>query len=98
MARSKLLTATFHTTTHDTRKGFGFPIELFRLFGFKTKPPSLVALTIMRSNGEIAFCGVSKFTSSGNEIIEANTCRNLGYQEKIIVMASRAANPRLDSN
>jgi hypothetical protein len=94
MAGPRLLTATFHATTYSTRKGFKFPAQLFRLFGFKTKPPSLVALTIMRSSGEIAFCGVSKFTTSGSEIIEANTCRNLGYQENIIVIASRAANPR----
>jgi hypothetical protein len=87
LATKDLLSVTFKATTYrNPRKGFGFPTELYKAFGFKGG--SEVALLITKLSGEVIFCGISKFIS-GPEITEARTVKQLGRGQKIRVVAFR---------
>ena len=85
------VTATFSKKTYSKKKGFEFPAKLHALFGFRKN--DRVALLIARPSGEVVFCGISRFTS-GTEVTEVETCRNLELGEDILVTASRAPTPR----
>ncbi len=90
MSVPNLLSVTFQTTTYATsRKAFAFPQTLFTAFGFGEGHPDRVALVIRTLSGETLFCGISDFIS-GAEVTKAETCRNLGFSQEIIVTASRA--------
>lgn len=91
-----LLAATFQVKTYSkkhsrSRRGFSFPQELSRAFGFgRPHAKDRVALTIRALSGETLFCGISNFISGSDEITDAKTCSSLGFSQRIVVTASRA--------
>jgi hypothetical protein len=96
MSVPNLLTVTFQVTTYSkkhsrSRRGFSFPQELSRAFGFgRPHAEDRVALMITTVSGETLFCGISNFISGSDEITEAKACRNLDFAQEIRVTASRA--------
>jgi len=96
MSVPNLLNVTFRVTTYSkehprSRKGFSFPQELSRAFGFgRPHAKDRVALMITTLSGQTPFCGISNFISGSNEITEAKPCRNLDFAQEIRVTASRA--------
>ena len=88
MATKNLLSVTFQTTTYrNPRKGFSFPKELYKAFGFTGG--SEVALLITKLSGKVIFCGISKFIHTGPEITQAKAVEQLGRGQKIRVVAAR---------
>jgi hypothetical protein len=88
MAVRDLLTVTLRAKTYrNPRKGFKFPSELYRAFGFHGG--SKVALLVTDVAGNVLFSGISTFIHTGPEITQAATVKNLDFDQEIRILASR---------